>query len=90
MVINATSVGMGAPVGALAPLPLDPTSLHEGQVVVDLVYQPLQTPLLRAAAAAGARPIDGLGMLVHQAALAVELWTGRTPDLAAMDAAART
>jgi shikimate dehydrogenase len=90
LLVNATSVGMGVPRGAVAPLPLDATLLRADQVVIDLVYVPRQTPLLRAAAEAGARPIDGLGMLVHQAALAVLRWTGQEPDLAAMDAAART
>ncbi|QXC61864.1 shikimate dehydrogenase [Aquihabitans sp. G128] len=89
IVVNATSVGMGAEVGAAGPLPVPGGALHDGQVVVDLVYQPLETPLLRAAAAAGARPVDGLGMLVHQAALSIERWTGVAPDVAAMQAAAR-
>jgi shikimate dehydrogenase len=57
---------------------------------VDLVYLPLETQLLRLAAAAGARPVDGIGMLVHQAARSVELWTGEAPDVAAMAAAARS
>ena len=88
LVINATSVGMGA-LGVDGPSPLAPALLVAGQTVVDLVYQPLETPLLAAARSAGCRAIDGLGMLVHQAALAVELWTGTSPDLAAMAAAAR-
>ena len=46
------------------------------------------TPLLAAARAAGARTVDGLGMLVHQAALQQQLWTGRRPDVAVMRAAA--
>jgi shikimate dehydrogenase len=58
-------------------------------VVVDLVYQPLHTPLLTAAAERGARPVDGLGMLVHQAAISLERWTGHAPDVAVMAAAAR-
>jgi shikimate dehydrogenase len=87
LVLNATSVGMGVD-AAVAELPFDPSLLHAGQVVVDLVYLPLETGLLRAARAAGATPIDGLGMLVHQAALAVERWTGVAPDVAAMRAAA--
>lgn len=89
LVVNATSVGMGSSPGADGPLPVSPGSLRSGQVVVDLVYQPLSTPLLRAAQEAGARPIDGLGMLVHQAALSLQRWTGTRPDLAAMHAAAR-
>lgn len=89
LVINATSVGMGATGDDLTATPLAAEHLREGQTVVDLVYLPVQTPLLRLAAAAGARPVDGIGMLVHQAARAVTLWTGSSPDVAAMDAAAR-
>jgi shikimate dehydrogenase len=46
-------------------------------VVVDIVYKPLRTRLLQQAEAVGARTVDGLGMLVHQAARAFELWTGQ-------------
>lgn len=88
LVINATSVGMGA-AGPAGPSPVPDGHLRAGQVVVDLVYTPLETPLLAQAAAAGARPVDGLGMLVHQAAIAVERWTGVAPDVAAMRAAAQ-
>jgi shikimate dehydrogenase len=80
LVINATSVGMGRDGG----LPVDPALLRPGQVVVDLVYHPAVTPLLHAAADAGARPVGGLGMLVHQAAHAFRLWTGVEPPIAAM------
>lgn len=89
LVVNATSVGMGVSTTADGPLPVDSDLLRPGQVVVDLVYQPLETPLLRAARAAGAHPVDGLGMLVHQAALSIRRWTGADPDLAAMALAAR-
>jgi shikimate dehydrogenase len=85
LVVNATSLGMGDD----ERLPLDPSLLHDGQVVVDLVYHPAETPLLRAAAAAGARPVGGLGMLVHQAGHAFRHWTGAEPPLDAMWAAAR-
>ena len=47
-----------------------------GQVVADLVYHPLRTPLLAAAAAQGCRTVDGLGMLVHQGTRQFEHWTG--------------
>ena len=90
LIINATSVGMGAAAEDAGPLPLDPALLGSGQTVVDLVYLPQQTPLLRAAAARGATPVDGLGMLVHQAALSIQRWTGITPDLAVMARAARS
>lgn len=88
MIVNATSVGMGAVPDAAGPMPLDPATLRPGHVVVDLVYVPLRTPLLAAAEAAGARCVDGLGMLVHQAAISIEHWTGVVPDVAAMRAAA--
>ena len=83
IVVNATSVGM-----ASDELPIDASLLRVGQVVADLVYHPLETALLRAAAAAGARTVDGLGMLVHQAALQQQLWLGDLPDTAVMRAAA--
>jgi len=89
IVVNATSLGMGMAPDDPAALPLDPTLLRPGQVVVDAVYQPLETALLRAAARAGARPLDGLGMLVHQAAITIEAWIGRPPDVGAMIEAAR-
>lgn len=85
LLVNATSIGMGT-----VELPVDPTALHAGQVVADLVYHPVRTALLVAAEAAGARTVDGLGMLVHQAALQQQLWLGRSPDVAVMrDAALR-
>lgn len=86
VVVNATPVGMAPDRG----VPLDTGLLRAGQVVVDLVYDPLETPLLAAAAAAGAVPVGGLGMLVHQAAAAFELWTGASAPLEAMWSAART
>jgi shikimate dehydrogenase len=90
LVVNATSVGMGGTPGEGGiPLGLDVGRLGPGQVVVDLVYHPLRTPLLVAAESAGASPVDGLGMLVHQAALAFEMWTGITAPLSVMAAAAR-
>ncbi len=89
LVVNATSVGMGAAADGPGPTPIPTDLLVPGQLVVDLVYLPLTTPLLRAAAARGARPVDGLGMLVHQAARSITRWTGVDPDLVVMAAAAR-
>ena len=90
IVINASSVGMGGdPAGAAADqLPCDPALLHAEQVVVDLVYHPLQTAWLRCAEQAGARAIDGLGMLIHQAALQQQAWLGERPDVDVMRRAA--
>ena len=56
--------------------------------VFDLVYNPLETRLLRQARQAGAQTIDGLGMLVWQGALAFELWTGQAPPADLMRTAA--
>lgn len=83
VVVNATPVGMGG-----EGIPVDPGLLRAGQVVADLVYHPRETPLLAAARGAGAQPVDGIGMLVHQAALAFERWTGAPPPLEVMQAAA--
>ncbi len=83
IVVNATSVGMGSD-----QLPFDPALVHAGQVVADLVYHPLETALLREARLAGAATVDGLGMLVHQAALQPRLWLGAMPDAAVMREAA--
>jgi len=86
LVVNATPVGMTA--DGPAELPVPAAAFHPGQVLADLVYHPLETPLLRGARDRGATVVDGLGMLVHQAALQIELWTGRDAPIAAMRAAA--
>jgi shikimate dehydrogenase len=52
-------------------------------VVADLVYVPLQTPLLAAARARGLKTADGLGMLLHQAVPGFERWFGKRPDVTA-------
>ena len=56
-------------------------------VVVDLVYKPLETSVMRAARQRGLKTVDGLGMLLHQGALALERWTGRQAPVEAMRAA---
>ena len=90
LVVNATPVGMGpdgwVPTARGAPR----VGLAAGTGVADLVYHPLETPLLRDARARGAQVVDGLGMLVHQAALQIAAWTGRDAPVAAMRAAAET
>ena len=68
-----------------ASLPCDPELLRDGQTVADLIYHPLTTRWLAAAADRGARTVDGLGMLVHQAALQQRIWLG---DDAVVDTAA--
>jgi shikimate dehydrogenase len=80
LIVNATPLGMaGDPA-----LPVPAAVLSAAHAVVDLVYEPRETPLLAAARAVGARVVPGLGMLVHQAAQQVELWTGRTAPIDAM------
>jgi shikimate dehydrogenase len=76
----------GAGEGAV---PIDRALLRAGQVVVDLIYHPAETPLLAAARAAGARPVNGVGMLVHQAGHAFTRWTGQAPPLREMTTAIR-
>jgi shikimate dehydrogenase len=91
IVVNATPLGMGVVVttsGAAEPLPVDPERLRDGQVIVDLVYHPAVTPLLATARDRGLRTVNGLGMLIHQAAHAFRLWTSEEAPLEAMSAAA--
>ena len=59
-----------------------------GRLVVDLLYHPTVTPLITEARAAGAAAFGGLGLLLHQAALSFELWTGTPAPLEVMSAAA--
>jgi shikimate dehydrogenase len=76
LVVNATPVGMAGTQAENEGWLVPPSLLHQGQVVADLIYAPRPTAWLAAAAEAGARTVDGLGMLVHQAAAQLELWTG--------------
>lgn len=84
LVVQATPVGMA---GQAPGSPVPASVFGPGQVAVDLVYHPATTAFLADAAAAGASPLGGLGMLVHQAALAVDRWTGRIAPREAMWAA---
>lgn len=92
LVVNASSVGMGIEpsIATASDLPCSPESLQASQIVVDLVYHPLQTAWLDAAEQVGARTIDGLGMLIHQAALQQLAWLGRLPDVSVMRRAAES
>jgi shikimate dehydrogenase len=98
LLVNCTSVGLHLPAGversatdgeALNQLGLTFDQVGEYSHVVDLVYRPGSTPLLAAAAAHGARTVDGLEVLVAQGALSLELWTGRSAPLEVMRRAAR-
>lgn len=84
LIVNATPLGLAGS----QDLPIDPELLGEGQLVVDLVPNPAVTPLMRAARERGAVAAGGLGMLVHQGALAFGLWTGRPAPVGVMRAAA--
>lgn len=86
VIINATSVGMSE-VAAKSPVPEE--AMRAGQVVMDIVYKPIETELVRAARRRGATAIHGGRMLLHQAARQFELYTGVSAPLAAMDAALR-
>ena len=90
IVVNATPVGMGEVVAfpGTAETPVEPDRLGPGQLVADLVYEPLVTPLVAAARARGVAAVNGVGMLVHQAAVAFRLWTGEDAPLTAMSAGA--
>ena len=74
-VINTTSLGMAGKPDFRVPL----DALHPGAVVNDLVYNPLKTSFLIEAESRGATVVDGLGMLLHQAAPGFERWFGPTP-----------
>jgi shikimate dehydrogenase len=82
-VINATSIGMGSD-----EMPCDAALLRPEHIVADIVYHPRQTALLRTARDIGAKTVEGLGMLVHQAVLQQQLWTGAKPDAAVLWVAA--
>jgi shikimate dehydrogenase len=86
LLINATPAGMWPNVDA-TPLPPG-TPLHDCLAVMDLVYNPLETLLLRQARQAGAAVISGLDMLICQGAIAFQLWTGKEAPRAIMRQAA--
>jgi len=99
LLVQATSCGMGEGgaggeegaggkegAGGEPSLPVPRAALHPGLVVCEIVYHPLETPLVRAARAAGCRVVTGDGMLVHQGAVAFERWTGRAAPVELMRA----
>lgn len=85
IVINATSAGLKA----TDPLPADLSRLKAPRAVYDMIYNPPETAFLAAARAIGAPAANGLSMLVHQGARALELWTGRDVPVGTMREAAR-
>lgn len=86
VLINATSVGMYPKTEKTL---VHASMMHRGLVVFDIVYGSIRTKLLREARRAGGKTIEGLGMLVHQGALAFEIWTGKRASIKIMKAAAK-
>jgi shikimate dehydrogenase len=79
LIINTTSLGMKGK----DKLEIDLIGLQKNSLVTDIVYNPLQTDILKQAQNQGAQTIDGLGMLMHQAAPAFEGWYGKKPEVTA-------
>jgi shikimate dehydrogenase len=79
LLVNTTALGMHGNEGLSA----DPARLPDHAIVTDIVYVPLETPLLAAARARGLKTVDGLGMLLHQAVPGFERWFGIRPQVTA-------
>ncbi len=77
VLVNSTSLGMEGQ----QPLDFDLAPLPDDSLVTDIVYVPLETRLLAAARRRGLRTVDGLGMLLHQAAPGFQHWFGRMPEV---------
>jgi len=86
LVVNATSAGLKP----ADPLPVDLDALPSPRAVYDMIYNPAETALLAAARRRGIPAANGLSMLVHQGARALEIWTGATVPVEAMSQAARS
>jgi len=86
VIVNATSMGMRE-VSEESPVPEE--AIEPGMVVMDIVYKPIETALVRKAEAQGAKVVHGGRMLLHQAARQFELYTGERAPLEAMDKALR-
>jgi shikimate dehydrogenase len=78
LIINCTPLGMHPD----DPPPVSASWLREGQIVADMVYRPAETELIRTARERGARTVGGLGMLVAQGAIAIEIWESATQNTA--------
>ena len=75
--VNTTSLGMDGE----GSIDIDFSAMTKGAVVTDIVYVPLETPILAQAKAQGQRTVDGLGMLLHQAVPGFEKWFGQRPEV---------
>ena len=77
IIINCTSLGM---LGNDS-LDIDVSSFNENAIVIDLVYNPIETELIKSAKKRGHRVLNGLPMLLHQAALSWKIWFDILPDI---------
>jgi len=82
LLLNATSLGLKA--GDLLPFDAKSFSLRQARAVYDMIYRPPATGLLCAAKAAGCKTANGLGMLLHQGAKALEIWSGKRAPVEVM------
>lgn len=86
IIVNTTSVGMTPNIDNMS---IPEILIRPGQVVMDIVYNPLETLLLKKAAQAGCITVDGAAMFIHQGAAQFELWTGRKAPLSVMSETVR-
>ena len=77
LIVQTTSVGMNF---AQEGMPLNPENVATDAVVADIIYNPLETEFLAQARRKGAKTLNGVGMFVHQGALAFQTWTDIRPD----------
>jgi shikimate dehydrogenase len=82
VLVNATSIGLFPHVDAIVPIEVE--TLHPSMLVCDVIPNPPKTRLLRDAEARGCPTLDGLGMLVNQGVIGIQLWTGQEPDATVM------
>lgn len=82
LLLNATSLGLRT--DDALPVDISRYPLASAKAVYDMIYRPAETALLKAAKAAGCRTANGLGMLLHQGARALELWSGQKPPITIM------
>jgi len=82
LLLNATPLGLKT--GDASPLEGTPFALSQARAVYDMIYRPAETPLLKAAKAAGCRAANGLGMLLYQGAKALEIWSGNPAPVEVM------
>lgn len=89
IVVNATPIGMKGYMAGESPLELrDLDKLSSDTIIYDIVYNPIKTRLIKEAEERGFRTIGGLDMLIYQAKKAIEIWTGKSPDVNLMKIAA--